>query len=76
MGPGEPALSEWAAAGLSLPNLEEMRNYRVNRIREQLVKNDIAGALLFDPLNLMYATDSPNMQLWVTHNQARWGYMR
>ena len=23
MGPGEPALSEWAAAGLSLPNLEE-----------------------------------------------------
>ena len=75
MGPGEPALSEWAAAGLSLPNLEEMRNYRVNRIREQLVKNDIAGALLFDPLNLMYATDSPNMQLWVTHNQARWAFI-
>ena len=75
MGPGEPALSEWAAAGLSLPDLEEMRNYRVARIREQLVKNDVAGALLFDPLNLMYATDSPNMQLWVTHNQARWAFI-
>ena len=44
-------------------------------LREQLVKNDIAGALLFDPLNLMYATDSPNMQLWISHNQARWAFI-
>ena len=75
MGPGEPALSEWAAAGLTLPDLNALRHYRLGRIRQQLVANDLAGVLLFDPLNLMYATDAPNMQLWVAHNQARWAYV-
>ncbi|MCT7655299.1 aminopeptidase P family N-terminal domain-containing protein [Oceanimonas sp. NS1] len=34
-------------------------------------KRDLAGVLLFDPLNIRYATDSTNMQVWVTHNHAR-----
>ncbi len=72
LGPGEPAISEWAAAGLTLPDLDAMQHYRVGRIREQLVQRDLAGALLFDPMNLMYATHAPNMQLWFLHNEARW----
>ncbi|MBC8365018.1 MAG: aminopeptidase P family protein [Actinobacteria bacterium] len=72
LGPGEPALSEWAAAGLPLPDLDAMQRYRVGRIREQLTARDLAGALLFDPMNLMYATHAPNMQLWFLHNEARW----
>ncbi|MCT4656697.1 MAG: Xaa-Pro peptidase family protein [Cohaesibacter sp.] len=31
----------------------------------------LAGILLFDPLNIRYASDSTNMQLWITHNHAR-----
>ena len=27
--------------------------------------------LMFDPLNIRYATDSTNMQLWNTHNPFR-----
>nr|MCS5679749.1 hypothetical protein [Acidimicrobiales bacterium] len=72
LGPGEPALSEWAAAGLTLPDLDAMQRYRLDRIRGQLVARDLAGALLFDPMNLMYATHAPNMQLWFLHNEARW----
>ena len=30
-----------------------------------------AGLLVFDPLNIRYATDSTNMQLWNTHNPFR-----
>ena len=30
-----------------------------------------AHTLLFDPLNIRYATDTTNMQLWIAHNAAR-----
>ena len=33
LGPGEPALSEWAAAGLALPDLKGMRRWRLERTR-------------------------------------------
>ncbi|MGA7273123.1 MAG: aminopeptidase P family protein, partial [Acidimicrobiia bacterium] len=68
LGPGEPALSEWAALGLELPDLEVIRRYRLERVREQLARFDYAGIVLFDPLNVRYATDSTNMQVWVLHN--------
>ena len=32
MGPGEPALTEWAAAGLALPDETAMMRYRLDRI--------------------------------------------
>ncbi|MGR6548650.1 hypothetical protein [Pseudomonas plecoglossicida] len=38
---------------------------------EQLVARDLGGILLFDPLNIRYATDTTNMQLWTAHNPAR-----
>lgn len=75
MGPGEPALTEWAAAGLALPDEQAMMRYRLGRIREQLVAADVAGILLFDPMNHMYATYAPNMQMWITHNQARYVFV-
>jgi Xaa-Pro aminopeptidase len=48
-----------------------MRNYRLDRIRAELKRRDYAGALLYDPINIRYATDSTNMQLWVAHNPSR-----
>ena len=71
IGPTPLAFAEWAALGLQAPHLPTMREYRLQRIREQLVARDLGGILLFDPLNIRYATDTTNMQLWTTHNPAR-----
>ena len=71
IGPTPLAFAEWAALGLQVPQLATMREYRLQRICEQLVARDLGGILLFDPLNIRYATDSTNMQLWTTHNPAR-----
>lgn len=71
IGPTPLAFSEWEALDLEAPHLPTMREYRLNRIREQLIARDLGGVLLFDPLNIRYATDTTNMQLWTTHNPAR-----
>ncbi|KAB0300321.1 aminopeptidase P family protein [Vibrio fortis] len=71
VGPTALAFQEWADLGLTPPNLQKMREYRLKRIVDQLQARDLAGVLLFDPLNIRYATDSTNMQLWIAHNHAR-----
>lgn len=71
IGPTNLAFEEWSEAGLSVPNLTRMRQYRLDRLCAQLKARDYAGILLFDPLNIRYATDSTNMQLWLTHNFVR-----
>ncbi len=71
IGPTDLAFREWEALGLECPNLAGMREYRLERIRAELSKRDLAGVLLYDPLNIRYATDSTNMQVWVSHNHAR-----
>lgn len=71
LGYGLTAEREWAAAGIPAPDLPAMRRYRLERIRSELKRRDYAGALLYDPVNIRYATDSTNMQLWVAHNPTR-----
>ncbi|WP_135504478.1 dimethylsulfonioproprionate lyase DddP [Roseovarius aestuariivivens] len=71
IGPTQLAYTEWAAAGLELPDLQEMRRYRWRRLVEAVVARDYAGLLVFDPLNIRYASDSTNMQLWNAHNPFR-----
>lgn len=71
IGPTQLAFGEWAKAGLELPNLEEMRRYRWSRLTQHIVDRDYGGLLMFDPLNIRYATDSTNMQLWNSHNPFR-----
>ncbi|MEM6940788.1 MAG: dimethylsulfonioproprionate lyase DddP [Pseudomonadota bacterium] len=71
IGPTRLAFEEWEAAGLTLPNLPEMRRYRWERLTQHIVARDYGGLLMFDPLNIRYATDSTNMQLWNTHNPFR-----
>lgn len=71
IGPTRLAFEEWAAAGLELPDLQAMRHYRWARLTQAVVARDYAGLLVFDPLNIRYATDSTNMQLWNTHNPFR-----
>ena len=71
IGPTPLAFAEWAAAGLDLPDLQAMRAYRHTRLTQHVVDRDYGGVLMFDPLNIRYATDSTNMQLWNTHNPFR-----
>ena len=71
IGPTDVAFAEWAAAGLQAPDMPALREYRLARLQEQIIRHDCAGLLLFDPLNIRYATDATNMQLWTTHNPAR-----
>jgi len=71
IGPTQLAFREWEADGLELPNLEAMRHYRWERLTQHIARRDYAGLLMFDPLNIRYATDSTNMQLWNTHNPFR-----
>lgn len=75
LGPGEPALTEWAALGLDLPDRDVIRRYRLQRVRDQLAKHDYAGIVLADPLNVRYATDSTNMQVWILHNANRYCFV-
>ena len=48
-----------------------MREYRWKRLTQHIVARGYGGLLMFDPLNIRYATDSTNMQLWNTHNPFR-----
>ncbi len=73
--PGNPAHREWTAAGLDAPDIEAMRDYRLERLRAELKARDFAGAILYDPLNIRYATDCSNMQVWCMHNPVRYAYV-
>ena len=75
LGPGEPLISEWAAAGLERPDLTALRQYRLERVQRQIRLMDYAGIILMDPMNIRYATDTTNMQVWVMHNGARYAYV-
>ena len=71
IGPTAMAFAEWQSAGITPPDIPALRAYRLSRLQEQIRKHDCAGLLLFDPLNIRYATDCTNMQLWIAHNPAR-----
>ena len=71
IGPTQMVFREWEAAGLILPNLQAMRQFRWTRLTQHIVARGYGGLLMFDPLNIRYATDTTNMQLWNTHNPFR-----
>ena len=56
-------------------DMPRLRAYRLGRVRAQLKARDYAGVLLFDPVNIRYATDSRNMAVWTLHNAARYCFI-
>jgi len=56
-------------------DLDEVRLYRLGRVRRALVERDLAGVILYDQLNTRYATDATNMQVWCLHNEVRYVYV-
>lgn len=75
IGPSDIAFEEWAARGIEPPNLPEMRDYRLARVVAELNKRELAGVLMFDPINIRYAMDASNMMLWTAHNFSRAGFV-
>ena len=47
-------------------------HYRNRRVREQLEICDYDAVLLYDPINIRYATNASNMQVWCLHNHVRY----
>jgi Xaa-Pro aminopeptidase len=50
----------------------KIQAWRVERIRQSLVNADCAAIVLFDPVNIRYATGTRNMQVWTMHNICRY----
>ena len=75
IGAANPAVAEWAAAGLPEPDFGVIRRYRLGRLRAELARRDLMGCLLYDPMNIRYATDVANMQVWCLHNCTRYVFV-
>ena len=72
---GFPAASDRDPPEYRSIDMDAVRAYRLGRVRSELVARDVAAIVLTDPLNVRYATDSTNMQVWITHNAARYAFI-
>ena len=57
---------------IPLATLKRARAWRKKRLVEKLAEHDCAAILLYDPVNIRYALDVSNMQLWMTHNASHY----
>ncbi len=51
------------------------RRKRLEKVRQALKAADLAGLLLYDPINIRYATGSRNMTVWTLHNAVRYCFI-
>ena len=56
-------------------DLPALRAWRLARLRDELKARDYAGALLYDPINVRYASDTRNMAVWCLHNAVRYVFV-
>lgn len=59
-------------AGMPRVDQTLLRQERLERLQAELQKRDLGGMLLYDPVNVHYATDCRDMQIWTMHNSARY----
>jgi len=60
---------------LGLIDEDRLIKDRLNRLRSELAKADVVGALLADPMNIRYATGTRNMSVWTLHAPGRYVYV-
>ena len=53
----------------------KLRAGRLERLRAELSRLDVAGALLTEPINLRYASGSRNMAVWTMHDGGRYAFV-
>ena len=56
-------------------DFDELRSYRLDRLRNELKKNNIEACILFDPVNVRYASDTVNMSVYNMHNLTRYCFI-
>jgi Xaa-Pro dipeptidase len=56
-------------------DFDELRSYRLDRLRNELKKNNIEACILFDPVNVRYALDTVNMSVYNMHNLTRYCFI-
>lgn len=56
-------------------DLAAVRGHRLARARQQIAAHDLAACLLFDPVNIRYATGARNMQVFHQRNPARYLFL-
>lgn len=60
---------------LDAEQLSSLRHYRLGRVQEALARTGCGAAVLLDPCNIRYATDSRNMSVWTLHNRVRCAFV-
>ena len=56
-------------------DFDRMRKFRLQRMRGQMENNKVGATILFDPINIRYATDARNMSLFTMHTLARFVFI-
>ena len=56
-------------------DMAALRRWRLARVRAQLREHDYGACVLFDPLNIRYATGTRNMQVWTQHSPDRYAFV-
>jgi Xaa-Pro aminopeptidase len=72
--PGPP-LGLDIKARMAAIDQEALCRDRLGRLRAELAKADVAGALLADPMNIRYATGTRNMAVWTMHAPGRYAFV-
>ena len=54
------------------PSWASFRRQRLAKVRAEMAQRDLAALLLYDPINIRYATGSRNMAVWTLHNAVRY----
>ena len=68
---------ESAISGDTIPDalVSRVRRGRLSRIRAEMTARDIGALVLVDPVNVRYATDTRNMQIFTARNPARYVFI-
>ena len=55
--------------------VDRARTYRLKRMRDQVIAHDCAAFLMYSPVNIRYAFDYSNMQIWSTREASRYALL-
>jgi Xaa-Pro aminopeptidase len=56
-------------------DMAALRRYRLERVRQKLIAADYGACVLFDPINIRYATGTRNMQVFCMHHADRYVFV-
>ena len=56
-------------------DMRKLRGDRLQRVRDGLKARDYGACVLYDPINVRYATGARNMTVWCLHNAVRYCFI-